>query len=491
MKFPLKRRHMNLFNRHHALAILLTIFTSTISNAQEAAVDAIIAREMNYRQIPGLQVAVVRHGEIVLLKSYGYANLQDSVRVRNETVFAINSCTKAFTGVSIMQLVEEGKLNLSDPVSHYIDSLPTEWKPVTIKQLLTHVSGLPDLLSMLDPGTHGTGKFGTDEAIWEKVKTLPMQFKTGEQFSYNQTNYALLGMIISKLRDKPFAEVFHERQFRIAGMSHTVFGDSRDIIPNFAPTYSFKHTVDGKALVKRTLTNMYAEFTEMSRAASGLNSTAEDLGKWIIKLQQAELLGKPALKTLWSPGKYNNDSPTQWALGWGITKQRGRHPAVGMSGGGRSAFLVYPDDDLAVIVLTNLAGGTPEDYLEEIAGCFNPAIAAADPITILRIRLNKEGFEKAIYIAQDEKKKDPAFQPNEGELNDWGYRLMAPHLHKALEIFKLNISLYPESWNVYDSYGEALLKNGQRDEAIKAYTRSVTLNPKNTGGKKVLDSLTK
>lgn len=390
-----------------------------------------------------------------------------------------------------MQLVEEGKLNLSDSVSHYLDNLPNEWKPVTIKQLLTHISGLPDLLSVLDPGTHGTGKLGTDEAIWEKVKTLPMQSKTGEQFSYNQTNYALLGMIISKLRHKPFAEVFQERQFNKAGMAHTVFGDSRDIITNFAPTYTLRRTLDGKALAKPALKNMYAEFTEMSRAASGLNSTAQDLGQWIITLQKAELLGRPARDILWSPDKFNNGSPTQWALGWGITKQRPRHRAVGMSGGGRSAFLVYPDDDLAVIVLTNLAGGNPEDYLEEIAGCFNPGIAAADPVTVLRMRLNKEGFDKAIAIVQDEKKKNPGFHPNEVELNDWGYRLMGADLGKALEIFRLNINLYPESWNVYDSYGEALLKKGQRDEAIKAYTRSVTLNPNNTGGKKVLDSLKK
>jgi CubicO group peptidase (beta-lactamase class C family) len=390
-----------------------------------------------------------------------------------------------------MQLVEAGKVDLSSPISHYLDSLPPAWQAVTIKQLLIHTSGLPDVLRLFDPFTRGLGQLGNDEAAWEKVKAMPMQFRTGEQFSYNQTNYALLGRIITKLHHKSFVEVFREDQFTVAGMKNTRFGDSRDVIPRFAPTYSIKTLRDGKVLPKPTLTNSYAEFSLMSRAGSGLNSTAEDLAKWIIELTRGTLLGKTALETMWQPGTFNNGSPTSWAPGWGITKQRVRHRAVGMSGGGRSAFLVYPEDELAVIVLTNLAGGTPEDFLEELAACFNPAIAAADPITILRIRLNKEGFEKAINIYEDEKKKDPGFQPNEVELNDWGYRLMANHLNHALEIFRLNIHLYPESWNVYDSYGEALLKDGQKDEAIKMYTRSVELNPDNAGGKKVLASLLK
>ena len=104
------------------------------------------------------------------------------------------------------------------------------------------------------------------------------------------------------------------------------------------------------------------------------------MANWIIALQQGKLLKtKAALDTMWSPGHYNNGTPTQWALGWGITKFRPEHRAVGMSGGGRSAFLIYPDDDLAVIVLTNLGGSSPENFLEEIAGYYNPEHSAIRP----------------------------------------------------------------------------------------------------------------
>jgi len=109
---------------------------------------------------------------IILLKSFGAADIQNSFPVTDKSVFAINSCAKAFTGVAIIQLVEEGKIDLSAPVSRYLGGLPAAWQPVTIRQLLTHVSGLPNLLQVLDPITNGFG--------------------TGERFSYNQTNYDLL-----------------------------------------------------------------------------------------------------------------------------------------------------------------------------------------------------------------------------------------------------------------------------------------------------------
>lgn len=454
--------------------------TSTVTPQKSVdALDKFLRGQLSQLGIPGMQVAVVQHGHLVFSKSYGFANLQDSVPVTGKSIFAINSCTKAFTGVAIMQLVEAGKVDLSAPISRYVDGLPADWQPVTITQLLTHVSGIPDILRVFSPFTHGLAALGTEAAAWEKVKAMPMEFRTGEQFSYNQTNYVLLGQVIDKFSGKPFAQVFSEQQFQPAGMSSTLFGDSRDIIPHFAPTYMFKNSYDGKKLNEARLTGTYTEFPGFQRTGSGLNSTAEDMANWIIALQQGKLLKtKAALNTLWSPGLYNNGSPTQWALGWGLTKFRPKHKAVGMSGGGRSAFLVYPDDELAVIVLTNLGGSSPENFIEEIAGYYNPDIPASDPITSLRLQLQKRGFEQAIPVANELKKRN--LQLNEGELNDWAYRVMSSGQTKeALELFKLNVDLYPESWNVYDSLAEGYERLGNSELAIKNYNRSLALNSDN------------
>ncbi len=312
-------------------AFLFLSYSVTYVDAQSADVESFLKREMKELRIPAMQVAVVQQGKIVLNKSYGWANLQDSLPANNKSVFAINSRTKAFTGVAIMQLVEEGKVELSAPVSRYLEGLPVTWQPVTVKQLLTHVSGLPDILHVFNPGTHGLGGLGNEAAAWEKVMALPMDAPTGEQSLYNQTNYVLLGKIIDKVSGKPFARFFNERQFQIVGMPNTLFGDSRDIIPHFAPTYFFKNTIDGENLNEDKLTNNYSEFPSFQRTGSGLNSTAEDMANWIIALQQGRLLKtKTALNTLWTAGTYNNGTPTPWALGWGLTKFRVKHKAVGM-----------------------------------------------------------------------------------------------------------------------------------------------------------------
>jgi CubicO group peptidase (beta-lactamase class C family) len=185
---------------------------------------------MQQKHIPALQLAVIRQGKIVKLKSYGISNPENNIAATDESIFSINSITKAFVGVAVMQLAEEGKLKISDPVSTYIDSLPTAWQKITIQQVLTHTSGLPDIL---DETEQVMGN-GDEQAAMKQVKALPLDFKTGEKFAYNQTGYVLIGQIITKLSGMHFTKFIEERQFNVAGMKLTRFGDSFDIIPNSA-----------------------------------------------------------------------------------------------------------------------------------------------------------------------------------------------------------------------------------------------------------------
>jgi len=476
------------------LPILLSMMLlgSTVFSQQQApAVHTIIEREMQDRAIPGLQIAVIHKGKIALNQSYGIANMADQIPVDQNTIFAINSCTKVFSAVAMMQLVEHRKVILTSPIAAYLDSLPEAWKEVTVQQMLTHSSGLPDLLKLLDDKTGGLGSFRDEHAVWEKLKTLPMDFQPGEMFRYNQTNAYLIGRIIERFEKKSFAESFADNQFAPIGMQHTIFGDSRDVIPHSAPTYFYRSVEDGRTLKDKKLVNNYYEFPYFRRTASGLNSSALDLAKWVIALQSGKFLKtKQALATMWSPIKFNNGSPTPWALGWGMNKFRAQHRAVGMSGGGRSAFLIYPDDELAVIVLTNLGGSYPEDFLEEIAGCYVPGILKADPITFLKTNLRAIGYEKAIELTDKQRAIDPQFQPNEFELNEWAYRMMARNqLKEAKAILELNVHLFPASWNAYDSYGDVLLKTGDSKNAILMYKKSVDLNPGNDHAKKVLEKV--
>jgi CubicO group peptidase (beta-lactamase class C family) len=325
---------------------------------------------MAERHIPGLQIAVVKHGRTVFHHEYGIANAQDGVPVTDKTVFSLNSITKAFTGVAIMQLVESGALDLAAPVARYLDGLPAPWQRVTIRQLLTHQSGLPDIIGSNDKMVQE----GEEESAWATVQTLPMGFEPGDRFNYNQTNYVLLGRVIDKLSGRSFAEYITEHQLHVVGMPCTVFGDSRDVIPHSARGYTYLRKNNGAIVRTDTVSNVFEEFPPFLRAAAGLNSTADELARWIIALQNGLLLkDNTSLTTLWTPGVLNDRTVPRvtallngYALGW-ETVNRPAHRAVAAVGGDRSAVFVYPDDDLAIVILTNLQGASPESFIDGAA----------------------------------------------------------------------------------------------------------------------------
>src|SRR5215510_3756511 len=163
------------------LLVLLTLSMASCLQAQAqqktkdkpypSNVDTYLRSQMQKRRIPGLQIAVVRHGKIVKLSAYGLANVQDSIPTTNQTLFTINSITKAFTGVAMMQLVEAGKLDLAAPISRYLDNLPAAWQAVTIRQLLTHTSGLPSIYDDNDRIVSDGG----EAAVWAKLQTMPIE----------------------------------------------------------------------------------------------------------------------------------------------------------------------------------------------------------------------------------------------------------------------------------------------------------------------------
>ncbi|MEP7007885.1 MAG: serine hydrolase domain-containing protein [Sphingomonas bacterium] len=323
------------------------------------------------KHIPGAQIAVVQHGRIIFSEAFGLANIEHRVAVTPETVFPINSATKSFTGVAAMQLVEAGKLDLEAPVSRYIDDLPAAWRNVRVRQLLAHTSGLPDLI-----GRSGVIGDGTEAGAWAAVKALPMESAPGTRFEYNQTNYALLARIIDTLSGMPFVDYFAAYQFKPAGMTHVRFGDGFDIVPNAATPYSFYGSGHGGAATNQ-LGRWRDDLPPFTRTGAGINASAREIAGWIIALQAGKLLAKPgSLKRLWSADILNSGDRNAWAMGWPIVRAA-PHPIVGGIGGGRSAFFVYPDDDLAVIVLTNLVGSDPQGFIDKIAALYASSIAAA------------------------------------------------------------------------------------------------------------------
>ena len=476
------------------LLLAVTCFQRAEAQAPADSVDLFLTAKMRQLRIPGLQLAVIRHGQVVKLGQYGLANLQDSIPVGRNSRFTINSITKAFVGVAVMQLVEAGKLDVAAPISRYLPGLPAAWQPVTVRQLLTHVSGLPEIMGDDDMVTEAN-----ENAAWANVQKKPMEFAPGEKFSYNQTNYLLVGKIIDQLSGQPFATFIQERQLNVVGMPRTTLGDSHDVLPNSTRGYTYSKVVNGEWQRSSKPLNLFEVYGPSVRTASGMSSTAEEMAHWLVALQQGKLLQPASLPVLWTPGLLNNGRPqgfnrlqNGYALGW-PTVARPEHRAVAPTGGGRSALFVYPEDDLAIVVLTNLMGANPDMFIDEIAGYYLPDMRLATgfglPPTIraLHTQLRQRGFKQAEALVKEAKKKNPAYQLPEAEVNAWGYALLKQaQPQNALEIFKLNVGLYPQSANAYDSLGELYADMGNRELARKNYARSLALNPKNAGAAEYL-----
>lgn len=469
------------------LSLSLTVGLVDVAVAQQAKpsdrrvteVDSYLRSQMHTRRIPGLQIAVVRHGRTVLLRSYGVANLQTPVAVTDATLFSINSITKAFTGVAAMELVRAGRLDLGAPVSAYLEGLPQAWRGVTIRQLLTHMSGIPDINNA--PGA--AGDEASEQTIWEWVEAQPMNFAPGERFDYCQTNYTLLQKVINKLNGQSEEAPLAGEQIKAAGMVHTRYGDSTEVVPNAAAGYHYSHDKPGDTGVVRPV---YEVFRPFHRASAGLLSTAQDMAHWMIAIQQERILDAASLKTMWTPVAFNDGRQGQWGLGWEVLGLPD-HPVVGMTGGGRSAFFLYPKDDLGIVILTNLAGAYPEDIMDRIATIYGVSLGG---VPALRAELEKQNFRDGPALAAKLMKQDPKLVLSETELNDWGYRLLASgQPRQALEVLKIVPILYSGSSNAYDSLGEAYAANGDKADAITCYRRSLELDPKNANALQWLEQL--
>ena len=459
------------------LGLLAASLASGAVHAAEdpvARADAIVRRAMTEQHIPGLQIAVVKDGKIVMSRAYGVADLAKQTPATPGTVFTINSITKAFTGVAAMREVEAGRLDLSKPIGTYVADLPEAWRGIEVRRLLSHNSGLPDFKD----------DDGNGAAAWETTLAKPIRFQPGERFDYNQTNYALVQMAINGLRQRPRDATLAEEQFAIAGMSHSGFGDTRDKDPNRVTSYGYRQATPDQPTVRTEI------FSPLHRAAAGMNSTANDMARFLIALQDGKLLKPATQAAMWTPVAFNDGKKGQWGMGWLVMDRSGRR-AVGMTGGSRSAMYLYPGDKVGVVILTNLAGSTPEDLIDDIAQGFIPGMTLTGVPALRAALTGQEGGDPAAVVAKF-RAANPGFKPDEHELNDWGYRLMGfGKPRSGLAVLKLTAELYPDSGNAFDSLGEAYAANGDKPAAITAYRKSLALDPGNKNAAQWLEKLEK
>lgn len=333
-------------------------------DATSARVDELVTNEMKLQRIPGLSLAVVKNGQIVLAKGYGLANVEHQVPAKAETIFQSGSMGKQFTAMAVMMLVEAGKLSLSDPITRYFPDSPASWKNITVRHLLTHTAGTTDY-----PRDFDFRRDYTEDELLKRAQAVPLAFQPGEKWSYSNLGYVLLGLLIHKASGQFYGDYLQERVFRPLGMTTARIISEADIVPNRAAGYQ---------LVKGELKNQnWVSPTLNSTADGALYLTVYDMAKWDAALYTEKLVKKESLVAMWTPVKLNDGKNEKYGFGWAVSDVRG-HRLIDHGGtwqGFKSYIARYIDDKLTVIVFANLRQANPNRIAQKVAGIYQADLA--------------------------------------------------------------------------------------------------------------------
>jgi CubicO group peptidase (beta-lactamase class C family)/imidazolonepropionase-like amidohydrolase/Tol biopolymer transport system component len=339
-----------------------------------AAVDTLVRRTMEQLRVPGLALAVVRRGEVLLARGYGVAELEHRTPVTDATMFQSGSMGKQFTSAGVMALVEDGTLDLEASVRTYLPDAPDAWQPIRLRHLLDHSSGLPDYT--------GDGfdyrRDYTDNDLLRMAAALPLEFAPGTRWNYSNTGYVMLGIIMTRVTGMPYHEFLRQRIFTPAGMPTIRVITESAVVPQRARGYL---PVPGG-------------WENAAWVAPRLNTTADgsmllslrDMIAWNEVVRTRAVLTPESWARILAPMTLNSGRTYGYGFGWFIGEAGGAplHEHGGTWQGFVTQYSRYTADDLAVVVLANARTMAPAVIASAVAALHDPALVPVPPVTAPR-----------------------------------------------------------------------------------------------------------
>ncbi|WDF57494.1 serine hydrolase [Flavobacterium sp. KACC 22758] len=474
-----------IFNVFLFLFVLNFSFGQNTNNKlTEQKIDSYIKEVIEVNEIPGVALAVIKNGKVIYEKYFGKASLEDNKAVDKNTAFKIFSTTKLITNVGVFQLIDKGKLSLEDPISKYLENLPKEWQDIKIKNLLTHSSGLPDFVKFND--------ISISIPYSEKLAVLskkPMEFATGNEYRYNQTNYLFLAKIIEKITGQTFEDYILQNQFPSIQSGVYFSSNFGEAHPNSAFRY-VDYNFETKKYTKSTTNSGFD-----AHSSNGLNITLQNFIKWNKNLDNDIFLKKETKYSMWKPFSYGNQTD-RFGYGWEITPLN-KILSYGFSGGNETAFRKFVNNDLTIIFLSN---GHKYSNLYIHSQVINHVASIADPSLTDEYLLADEKITQDFLKLDIDKSTQNYFNLKkihpewdfEFRLNAIGYTLMNyGRINDAIKVFEINTKENPKSGNAFDSLAEGFFNNNQFEISKENYKKALELNPDNTNAKEMLDKIKK
>jgi CubicO group peptidase (beta-lactamase class C family) len=468
----------------NGILILFLVLISNMGFAQTKVeqIEDLLSTYEAYGKFNG-SVLVSDQGKVIYKKGFGMANMEWDIPNQPNTKHRLGSITKQFTAMLILQFVAEGKLDLQAPITTYLTDYPkASGNIITTHHLLTHTSGIPNYTSFPTFMEDHSRNPYTPEEFVKTFADMELDFTPGEKFSYSNSGYFLLGVLIEKLSGKSYEQMLQDKIFIPLDMKDSGYDNHEDILKNRATGYEKV----GRDYINSNYLDMSIPY-----AAGSIYSTVEDLFKWDQSLYTTEILPKDYMTLYFEPQISAGNS--HYAYGWGVGyTQIGNSTdsilAIGHGGGinGFNTNISRTTSNNSLIVLLNNTGGAPLIAMTEaILGIMHgkeydmPKQSVADAVLTV---IDDKGIDAGISH-YNKIKESENYILREGEMNDMGYVLMRSYrLEESSKIFQLIVEEFSTSWNAYDSYGESLMMLGENDLAIKNYRKSVELNPNNQNG---------
>lgn len=331
-----------------AAVICLFLILPTALHSQKDRrdeIDLFIEKSMKQQRITGLAVGVIKDGKIIKTKGYGSANLEHNIPVTPNTIFKIGSVSKHIVAVAVMKQVEEGKLDLNDPVHKFYKDAPSHWDKITIRHLLNHTAGL----ERESPAFQGMS-IKPDSVLIRAAYKDPLVFPTGSSWQYCNLGYFMLADIVRQITGKPFAKYMKEEIFDKNGLSKTQTTSLSDIVPDRANGYEH--------LGGDTVLN--ADNFIALRPSGAFLSNINDMMKWEMLIQSNKILSKNGWQQMWQDLvkiSYNNPdgTPIYYGYGFNVTDYKNQKLVFhrGSMPGFQSIYYRFPDTKTAIIILTN------------------------------------------------------------------------------------------------------------------------------------------
>jgi CubicO group peptidase (beta-lactamase class C family) len=481
--------------------LLLTAFLTNFVSGQELNNFFSTLSEKN---LFNGSVLISKSDKIIFSNNYGFSNIEKKEKLNKHSQFPIASVTKTFTATAILQLQQKGNLNIKEPVQKYLPDFP--YSNITIKQLLNNTSGLAQEYTLFDTIIKEQPEkiISNQDIIPTFIRfETPLSFSPGSKWEYNNVNFCLAALIIEKLSGMRYKDYIEKNIFRPAKMKDSFVPINRKIkTKNQVELYTYPNFYSINLVNKNTLKENFL-IVEKSNfyGNGGIVSTVLDLEKYRKALFSNKILNKKELNEALTATKLNDGKTASfdidgkeasYGLGWAMYTDESDGKIVFHDGfiTGLTSILAYNmKKDQSIIMLSNSASFIFPISIAVLNLINNKSykIPVQNLSRIYGSFVESDNKEEASELIQEYLKNRNSYDASERDFNRVGYQfLRLQKCDHSLQVFNSATLIFPTSWNIFDSYGEALHQCGKKEEAIKMYQKSLELNPDNENGKQML-----